>query len=222
MTRLVYATSNPGKIKEIRKHLKGHGLVVESMTDLGCADLEVPEPGTTLGENAVIKVCAYLAELQQQLHLKGERVVVLSDDTGMEIEGLNGEPGIHVRRWKDHETRMSDEEIISYALERMAGLAGDDRKAEFRTVLAAGVLNEDGTTTEPLLFEGTLRGTILEKTGSNRVEGFPFASLFFVDEYGMLLGDFEALPFEEKGDRANHRERAVNNSLSFVREQMDA
>jgi XTP/dITP diphosphohydrolase len=140
---------------------------------------------------------------------------VLSDDTGLEIDALNGEPGIHVRRWKDHQTRMGDQEIIDYCIHRMKGISPDQRGAQFRTILA---LKIPGGQTET--FEGILRGTILEEPSTFRVEGFPFESLFFVPEWNLLLGDARQLPVQNKQHLLNHRERALEKAATRIRELM--
>lgn len=119
---LLYATTNPGKVAEIRRHLAGHGIIILSPQDLGIK-LDVPETGKNLDENAVIKARAYGK-------LAGGRLV-MTDDTGIEIAALNGEPGIRVRYWKDGKTRMGDEEIIEYALQELMGVPLEKRQAEF-------------------------------------------------------------------------------------------
>ncbi|MDO8628611.1 MAG: non-canonical purine NTP pyrophosphatase [Nanoarchaeota archaeon] len=215
MTKIVYATTNPGKLTEMRRHFSIQGIEVLTMHDLGCNDIDVPEPGTTLGENAKIKVRAYLDELAQQRALPPEKILVLSDDTGLEIDTLNGEPGIHVRRWKGY--RMDDEEIIAYALERLNNIPYAQRGAEFRSVVAVGVLGADKTKESYInFFEGTLRGSILETPLTERVNGFPFESLLFIDEWDMSLYEASHLPTQERICYFSHRERAIQAALPFI------
>lgn len=107
--RLFYATTNPGKIFEVGKFLKPFGIDLLGPRDLGLS-IEVSEEGSTLEENALLKTHAYLNS--------GVEYPVLADDTGIEIDALGGEPGIHVRRWKDGKTRMTDQDVIEYCLER--------------------------------------------------------------------------------------------------------
>ncbi|SRR5258708_3136865 len=204
LKEVLYATNNPGKIAEISKFLEHNGIKVVSPKDLGI-DLDVPETGNSLEENATLKVKAYLK-------ISGGRIV-LADDTGLEIDSLNGKPGIHVRRWRDGETRMTDEEIIGYCLEQMKNVAEEQRGAQFRTVVALGLPNGEVET-----FDGTLKGMILESPANIRVEGFPFESLFFVPEWNMLLGEVHHLPMEEKGDKIIHREKALQKAIPRVRE----
>ncbi len=216
-THLIYATSNPGKVREIQRHFGFHGIAVAAPSDFISEKLNPDETGTSLGENAHIKALAYAQELSKNQSLRGTRFIVISDDTGVEIAGLNGEPGIRVRRWKDG-TKMGDEEIISYALERMQGLTGEQRDAEFRTVLCMIVVDEHGTISDPITTKGNLKGWIKEEADPMRIEGFPFECIFYVTEYGMLLGELHHLPDEEKrAGKFNHRERALELAVPIIK-----
>jgi XTP/dITP diphosphohydrolase len=148
---------------------------------------------------------------------------ILADDTGIEIDALGGEPGIHARRWKDGKTRMSDQEVIKYCLVRMKGIPWEKRTAQFRTVIAIGIPISKGQAlrTQGLalpneeieLFDGVLRGLILEKPAPLRIEGFPFESLFYIPKWKMVLGEAHQLPVERKRRYLTHRERAVEKAL---------
>ncbi|KXK09195.1 MAG: Non-canonical purine NTP pyrophosphatase [Microgenomates bacterium OLB22] len=201
---VLYATNNPGKVGEVSKFLEHHGIRVVSPKDLGI-DLDVPETGSTLEENAYLKVKAFI-------EVSGGRIV-LSDDTGLEIDALDGAPGIHVRRWKDGVTRMSDEEIIKYCLEQMKYVAESQRTAQFRTVIAMALPSG-----EIEMFDGVLRGLILESPQDIRIEGFPFASLFVVPEWNMLLAEVERMTIEEKRGKHSHRESAIQKVVPRLQE----
>lgn len=201
---VLYVTNNPGKVIEISKLLEHNGIKVVSPRDLGI-ELDVSETGVTLEENATLKAKAFL------LHSDGR--AVLADDTGLEIEALRGEPGIHVRRWRDGETRMSDEAIIEYCLERMKDIPKGERNAQFRTVLVVALPSGEIET-----FDGVLKGTILEKSADVRVEGFPFESLFFIPKWNMMLWQVHQLPANEKYGRHNHRERALQKAIPRIKE----
>ncbi len=201
---LFYATNNPGKRFEAIKHLGHHGIKVTTPSDYEI-NIDIEESGNSLEENAILKAEAYSDLVTDTL--------ILSDDTGLEIDALNGEPGIHVRRWRDGENAMTDEELIDYCLERMKGIPKKKRGAQFKTVLA---LNIPGKGIE--IFTGILRGYILEEASPIRVEGFPFKSLFFVEEWNMLLGDAMELPVEDKQHLLNHREKAMNKAIPRIRE----
>jgi XTP/dITP diphosphohydrolase len=204
MRPLLYATTNPGKIMEVRHLLATAGLPIVAPDEIGLL-LDVPEPGATLEENATLKARAYLERLPP-----GEFVVV-ADDTGVEIDALGGEPGVRVRRWTG-QARMSDEAIIAHCLERLRGVPPPRRGAQFRTALAVGVAPD-----AIALFDGTLRGVILEQPDALRIEGFPFESLFYVTEWGMLLGAMHLLPAEQKAGFVTHRERALRRALPHIR-----
>lgn len=204
LKEVLYATNNPGKVVEIRKLLEHNGVNVVSLKDLGI-DLDVPETGNTLEENALLKAKAFSL-------VSGGRIV-LCDDTGLEIDVLGGEPGIHVRRWKDGKTRMTDEEIIQYCLERMKDVVPEWRGAQFRTVLVLALPNGNIET-----YEGVLKG-IIEKVASDlRVEGFPFESLFFVPEWKMLLGEAHLLSASKKANLLNHREKALQKAIRRIKQ----
>src|SRR3989339_982306 len=115
MTDIVYATTNPGKFTEVAKLFAGHGIAIKSAADYK-VDIDVNETGTTLEENAILKAEAYRDAIKDD-------VIILGDDTGLEIDALGGEPGIKVRRWKGY--NMTDEEIITYALERLKNVPED-------------------------------------------------------------------------------------------------
>ncbi|MEI8067900.1 MAG: non-canonical purine NTP pyrophosphatase [Candidatus Shapirobacteria bacterium] len=205
--KLFYATNNPGKKFEISRHLLHHGIKVVTPDECGI-DLDVEESGSSLEENATLKAKAYVDLVSDKL--------ILADDTGLEIDALGGEPGIHVRRWKDGKSRLTDQELIDYCLEKMKGVPVEKRGAQFRTVLA---LDVPGKGIE--IFEGILRGYILEEASVMRVEGFPFESLFFVPEWNMLLGDARQLPVEKKQHLLNHRERAIEKAIPRIRELLE-
>lgn len=205
--QVLYATTNPGKLMEVSKHLTLYGVTVMSPADIG-VEIDVDESGQTLEENAMLKAEAYRAYVPPH-------TVVMADDTGVEIDALNGEPGIHVRRWYDHNTAMSDEEIIDYCIERMLGIPLDQRGAQFRTVVALGI--PDGTTT---CFDGILRGEIGLTPAALKYAGMPFETLFYVSEWQILLGDIHTLSIEEKQQHGyfTHRERAIQKALPRLRE----
>ncbi len=203
MKKLLYATSNPGKLQEVTLQLAEYNIKVYSPSDFNLT-IDVEESGTSLEENALLKLKAYLKFVPQN-------VVVMADDTGVEIDALNGEPGIRVRRWKGY--RMEDEEIIQYCMERMENIPKEKRGAQFRTVIALGQKNNDS-----YIFDGILRGIIVEKPISLRIKGFPFESIFYIPEYQMMLGDLHQLPQKEKIHRHlfSHREKAIQAALPTI------
>ncbi len=208
LSELLYATNNPGKKTEVTRLLNNNRITVLTPSDLGIS-LDVPENGRTLEENATQKVLAWMK-------VAGDRLV-LSDDTGIEIDSLGGQPGIHVRRWKDSQTRMEDEEIIQYCLKLMSNVPLSQRGAQFRTVLAVGI---PGGKVE--IFDGTLRGVICKQAANFRVKGFPFESLFSVPEWGsVLLGQVHQSGGSQNTGRLNHRERALQKAIPRIKEFLE-
>ncbi len=195
MPRLLYATNNSGKYGEVSRIAHQYGIELLRPLDF-TLDFEPEESGATLEENAIIKANAFRQFLPDD-------VFVVADDTGVEIDALNGEPGIYVRRWKDRAHKMTDEEIIDYTIERMKGIPGSERGAQMRTVLALGHPNG-----EVEIFDGILRGSIVVQPTPQRIEGFPFESLFYIPEYQMMLGELHQLSDADKPRFLTHRERA--------------
>src|SRR3989339_1727442 len=159
MTNIVYATTNPGKFTEVSKLFAGHGVTIKSPADYQ-VKIDVAETGTSLEENAILKAEAYRDAIK-------DNVIVLGDDTGLEIDALGGEPGIKVRRWKGY--KMTDDEIIAYAMERLKDVPETKRTAHFRTVIAVAKRGEETRT-----FSGILPGRIVTEPHPYREEGLPF------------------------------------------------
>lgn len=194
MTKIIYATTNPGKFKEVAKIFKHHNVNIYSPKDLGI-ELDVDETGSTLEENALLKAESYEKYFTDD--------IIVADDTGIEIKALKGEPGIKVRRWKGY--KMDDEEIISYCLDRMKDVPEGQRDAQFRTVLAVLAPRHDVT-----YFEGILKGEILLSPKSEREPGMPFWPIFYIPKLEMTLGEFHHMPLAFQLLHPTHREIAVS------------
>ncbi len=200
---ILYATTNPGKLFEVGRLLKRHGIKIISPKDLRL-EIDVPEDGLTLEENAAAQARAYLES--------GIDIPIIADDTGVEINALGGEPGIHVRRWKDKETRMSDQEVIDYCLYKMKDIPKGKRGAQFRTAVALAYPDNPIET-----FDGILRGEILEKPIPLKVEGFPFESIFYIPKWKMILGEVHQLPTRKAKSFLVHRELAITKALPEIK-----
>lgn len=193
MTKIIYATTNPGKFNEVKSIFTHHNVNIYSPMDFG-KSIEVEETGSTLKENALLKVKAYIDIFPND--------IIIADDTGVEIDGLGGEPGIKVRRWKGY--RMEDEEIIEHCLARMSGIKEGSRGAQFHTVLAVA---EPGK--EIVYFDGIFKGQILAEPKPEREAGMPFWPIFFIPELNMTLGELHHMPMDFQLKYPTHREKAV-------------
>lgn len=146
MKKIVFASNNDGKIKEIREILKDFDAEILTMKEAG-ADIEIEENGTTFEENALIKARAVM-------QITGE--ITMADDSGLEIDYLNGEPGVYSARYMGHDTSY---DIKNNAIiERMKNVSGNDRSARFVCAIAA--VFPDG---KEFVEKGTMEGVIGEK-----------------------------------------------------------
>lgn len=196
MKSIVFATENPGKLNEVRQLADYHGYEILSPSQAGLEPVEVEETGTNYRENARLKVEAYLSQAAAR------ELIICGDDTGIEIDALNGEPGLHTRRWLGY--RMSDDEIVGYALGRLTGI--ENRHAVFKSTVAYSVKGGDIQ-----YVEGELPGHItpLPIKDAPKQEGVPFRRLFMLEgEDAMPLWRFDELAIREREGRYSHREAA--------------
>lgn len=184
--RIVFATGNEGKMKEIRMILKDLGVEVLSMKEAGL-ESDIEENGSTFEENAVIKARA-IAQMCD--------AIVLADDSGLEIDYLNKEPGIYSARYLGEDTsyHIKNQNLI----DRLAGVSGEDRSARFVCAIAAVL--PDG---EVLTRRGTFEGQIgYEEKGTN---GFGYDPIFYVPEYDCMAAEMTP----EQKNEVSHRGKAL-------------
>lgn len=184
--KIVFATGNAGKMREIRMILADADVEVLSMKDAGI-DPDIVENGSTFAENALIKAraCAKLTGM-----------MALADDSGLVVDYLNGEPGIYSARYMGENTsyHIKNHNLI----ERLDGAPDEKRTARFVCAIAAVL--PDGT---ELVTEGTMEGRIgYEEKGEN---GFGFDPVFYVPEYGLTSAQMDA----EQKNAASHRGKAL-------------
>ena len=134
MNKIIFATGNEGKMREIREILSDLPAEILSMKEAGI-DVEIQEDGSTFEENARIKAVTVAKALPE-----GEQAVVLADDSGLEIDWLNGEPGIYSARYMGEDTsyRIKNANLIS----RLEGVPPEKRTARFVCVIAAAFPGE--------------------------------------------------------------------------------
>ena len=204
--KIVFATNNQHKHDEIRSIL-GDNIEVLSLKDIGC-DVDIPETGQTLEENALQKA----QYIYDHYHMS-----VFADDTGLEVEALNGAPGIYSARYAsmvDGSSVSHDSEANMSCLLKELG-EKNNRKARFRTVIAL-ILKKDicpcGCTSikEIHQFEGIVEGEIIrERRGG---EGFGYDPIFQPDGYDKT---FAELGMGIK-NHISHRARAVQKLAEFL------
>jgi XTP/dITP diphosphohydrolase len=187
-SRLLLATGNRAKLRELRRLLSDLPLEIVTPDELGTPP-RVEETGATFEENARLKARAYAA---------WSGLPALADDGGLEVDALGGEPGVRSARWLGREA--SDEELIATTLERLRGVPPAERGAALRLVVA--LVWPDGA---EVLGQGIIRGVIAEEATPRRESGFPFRSVFFLPELGRYYVDLTP----EEHERINHRRAAL-------------
>ena len=188
--KLVFASNNANKIKEIQQ-LVPDTIQIVSLQDIGCFE-DIPETADTIEGNAILKA-NYVTEKYG--------LNCFADDSGLEVEILNGEPGEHSARYAG-ETKNDDANIDQLLLNLKDK---ENRKANFKTVIC---LNLNGT---QHLFTGIINGKIIEeKIGNN---GFGYDPVFIADGYTKT---FAELTMEEKSS-ISHRGIAVKQLVEFLR-----
>lgn len=193
--RIIFATGNEGKMKEVRMILTDMGVSVVSMKEAGVR-ADIVENGKTFEENAVIKAKAVMK-------LTGQ--IAMADDSGLVIDFLNGEPGIYSARYMGEDTSytIKNQNLI----DRLQGVEESRRTARFVCAIACAL--PDGTV---LTTEGTMEGIIgYESRGEN---GFGYDPIFYLPEFGCSSAQLSP----EKKNELSHRGKA----LRKMREELEA
>lgn len=188
--KLVFASNNQNKIKEIQLLLP-ETIEILSLSDIGCHE-EIPETATTIEGNAILK-----ADYVTQKYGYN----CFADDTGLEVEALNGEPGVYSARYAGEQRNANDN--MDKVLENLKGKA--NRNAQFKTVIA---LNLDG---KQHLFTGIIKGTIITDKFGN--QGFGYDPIFQPEGYQLTFAQLSLL---EKAT-ISHRGIATKQLLEFLK-----
>ena len=195
--KIVFATGNAGKMREIREILADMDLEVVSMAEIG-ADIEIEENGATFEETAVIKARAVGK-------VCGE--IVLADDSGLEVDHLNREPGIYSARYMGEDTPYSIKNAS--IIQRLEGVPREERTARFVCAIAA--VFPDG---EEVVTHGEIEGWIgYEEKGSN---GFGYDPIFSVPEFGRTTAELS----DEEKNSVSHRGRALRKMKDELRKRL--
>ena len=168
-SKLLLATNNPGKIRELAALLEDTPFVVTTPNEEGIA-LEVEETGATFEDNAILKAAAFA---------KASGLQAMADDSGLEVDALGGEPGVYSARYAGPDA--TDEERVRYLLSKLEDIEWEKRSARFRSVVA--LAHPDG---EVRLFEGACEGIVaFEPRGA---KGFGYDPIFYIPVTGKAHG----------------------------------
>ena len=195
--KIIFATGNQDKMKEIQMILEDLGIVVSSMKEAGI-DVDIVEDGTTFEENAMIKAEA-IAKLTD--------AIVLADDSGLEIDYLNKEPGIYSARYAGTDT--SYEIKNNLLLQRLEGVPDEKRTARFVCAIAA--VFPDGSKET---VRGTIEGRIRYKIAGEH--GFGYDPIFYLPEYGCTTAELDP----EKKNELSHRGKALRLMRGIIEQKM--
>lgn len=188
--KLVFASNNKNKIREIQLLLPSN-IEVLSLEDIGCT-ADIPETANTIEGNAILKA-NYVTE--------NYGFACFADDTGLEVNALNGAPGVHSARYAGGQKNDSDN--MDLLLENLKNET--NKKAQFKTVIALNLVDQPQQ-----LFTGIIKGTIIkEKVGNH---GFGYDPIFVAEGYSET---FAQLSIEEKS-RISHRGLAVQQLITFL------
>ena len=187
MTKIIVATGNQNKMKEIREIIKRDDIEFVSLKDEGLQDIEIVEDGKTFEENAVIKAKT-IADVTKS--------IVIADDSGLEVDYLDKAPGVYSARYMGEDTPYTIKN--NHIIELLKDAKGEERSARFVCVIACVMPDGETFTTR-----GTIEGRIgYEEKGEN---GFGYDPIFYLPERGCTTAE---LPPEQKNE-ISHRGRAL-------------
>jgi XTP/dITP diphosphohydrolase len=194
MAKLLLATGNQGKLRELRSLLSDLPYELVTLSEVGI-DIKVDESGSSLEENATLKATIFASK---------SRLLTLADDSGLEVDALGGQPGVLSARYAGE--NASDSERIDYLLSRLKGVPWEKRQARFRCVIA--ISTPDGKHLE--LCSGACRGIITLKPRGE--QGFGYDPVFYLPRLGKTMAE---LPPEVK-NRVSHRGKAARKAYMVL------
>lgn len=206
MDTIIFATGNKNKMIEIRMILEDLGCKILSQKEAGI-QADVVENGQTFEENALIKATT-IADIARKMP-EYKNAVVLADDSGLEIDALNKEPGIYSARYMGEDTSY---DIKNQALiDRLEGVPDEKRTARFVCAIAAAL--PDGSTE---VVRGTMEGRIgYEITGEN---GFGYDPIFYLPQFGCSSAELEP----EKKNELSHRGEGLRKMRKVLEEKLES
>lgn len=198
-SQLMIATSNAGKLAELRRMLAGPAIEIKCLADFPDI-VEVDETGSTFEENAALKACGYARQTG---------VATLADDSGLEVTALGRRPGVLSARYGGDDTSFAEK--MTLLLEEIKQSGSPDRRARFVCSIAIADKNGDLIHTE----RGVCDGTIALKSSGNG--GFGYDPIFVPEGYNKTFGELS----EAIKQKIGHRGRAFTKILPFLHEFMD-
>ena len=191
--RIVLASGNKNKLREVKEILAGDGCDVVDMKSIG-VDPDIVEDGDSFEANSKIKALAVWNELERRKETKD--TIVIADDSGLEIDALGGEPGVYSARYMGEDTpyEVKCNELIS----RLAGVPDEKRTARFRAAITAVLA--DGTV---ITTDGAMEGRIAYAMAGEH--GFGYDPILYLPEYGATSAEIDP---DEK-NRISHRGKAL-------------
>ena len=206
MDTIIFATGNKNKMIQIRMILADLGCKILSQKEAGI-QADVVEDGQTFEENALIKATT-IADIARKMP-EYKNAVVLADDSGLEIDALNKEPGIYSARYMGEDTSY---DIKNQALiDRLEGVPDEKRTARFVCAIAAAL--PDGSTE---VVRGTMEGRIgYEITGEN---GFGYDPIFYLPQFGCSSAELEP----EKKNELSHRGEGLRKMRKVLEEKLES
>lgn len=197
LKKLLIATTNAGKLRELTEFLSGAPVELVSLVDLHITQ-HPAETGETFEENAILK-----AKFYQKL----SGLPTLADDGGLEIDALEGAPGVRSHRWVDPARESSEEELIAFTIKKLEGISLEKRQAQLRVVLALAF--PDGKT---VTVEDASRGVIPLQAYPKWEKGYQYRSLLYFPEVQKYYIELS----KKEMEKYNHRKRAVNKLKSII------
>jgi len=198
MKKIIFATTNQGKVREVKMMMEDFGVDFVTMKDAGI-DIDIVEDGKTFEENAIIKA-------KTIMEATGE--IALADDSGLEVDYLDGAPGIYSARFAGEDTSYDIKNRI--LLDRLEGVPDDERTARF--VCAVAAVFPDGTTS---VVRETIEGQIgHEIVGAN---GFGYDPIFYVPEFGCTTAEMTP----EQKNKLSHRGKALRAIKILLEEKLN-
>lgn len=195
---IILATNNKSKVKEISEMMSGSDITFVSLVDAGI-NVEVEETGTTFEENALLKA-------REICKLSGKPTI--SDDSGLEIDALDGAPGIYSSRFMGEDTSY---DIKNNALiEKLENVADPDRTARFRCCMA--LVLPDG---REFVTEGAMEGIIAREPKG--INGFGYDPILFIPEYNRTSAELSS---EEKNN-ISHRGEALRKMIEVIKKELN-